>query len=435
MRELDFEILTWLGAAGSGSTDEATVASFKITAGPDRIPVTEVEDTIARTVRTHINVSAHAVARWLIVNWWRLRWEPSSRSPSSDWNRTHSLAAIGGGYAWPALQLASDGEFLQLQLRAEAEADVSAVRYLRDVTLEIPVAHFEAAVESLTDQVQARLAAFPKGSDELSELRAELSSEQIQPELAQACKLQALAGIDPGAAAPEWLAAAEKLTQQAGPVAGDEIMAVLPGLDGSLEAASRVMTAMRGSLSTLKLDQGTDHQLGRPPGLMPWQKGASLAAEMRTRLGVQAGPLTNAVLERSLEVKLPLPLSSWTGARSLEGGFRNGINGGRTAVLVTRPGYGQRFYLARLIGAAMVSHPDQHVLPVSDAATALQKFQRSFAQELLCPWVELDAFTDDKGTDEDGVEEAAKHFHVSEWLILTTLVNRKKLGRNRLRLS
>ncbi len=74
----------------------------------------------------------------------------------------------------------------------------------------------------------------------------------------------------------------------------------------------------------------------------------------------------------------------------------------------------------------------ENLLPVTSAGTALQKVERAFAQELLCPWHELDAFTDDHGLDEEGIEEAAEHFAVSPRLVLTTLVNKKKVPRGRL---
>jgi Zn-dependent peptidase ImmA (M78 family) len=92
----------------------------------------------------------------------------------------------------------------------------------------------------------------------------------------------------------------------------------------------------------------------------------------------------------------------------------------------------QRFYLARLIAAAHVLSQDQHLLPVTDASTALQKLERSFAQEFLCPWASLDAYTDEHGLDDETLIEAAEHFHVSEYLVRSTLVNRGKVSRSRL---
>ncbi len=433
MRELEFNVLTWLGPADSASVEDATVASLAILVGSDQIPLTEVDDTIARTVRPHINVSAYALARWLLVNWWRLRWEPSSKYPRRDWSQAHSLASIGGGYAWPPLQLSSDGQFLQLQIKAEAQADVSAVRYLRDLTVDVPAADFETAVEAFLDLVQGRLAGLSRKADELLELRAELCDERAKPHLAELCRLQALAGIDPGSAPPEWLDGAKTLVGIAGPVSGDELMAAVPNLKGGLGAAADVVGAMRISPTTVKFETVPSTTRAFRPGQLPWEKGAALATEMRHRLGVTSGPLTNAVLEQSLDVKLPLPsLASAGPVVSLQGGFRSGSQDGRTAVVVRRAGVRQRFDLARIIGCAMLLGPDEHVLPVCDTGTALQKFQRSFAQELLCPWTELDAFTDDNGTDEDGVELAAKHFEVSQQVINTTLVNKRKVSRDRL---
>jgi hypothetical protein len=92
----------------------------------------------------------------------------------------------------------------------------------------------------------------------------------------------------------------------------------------------------------------------------------------------------------------------------------------------------QRFALARLIGWARAAPAGGHLLPVTDAATALQKVERSFAQELLCPFAALDAFTDEHGLDDDGIDDAAERFGVSQHVILSTLVNKRKLGRHRL---
>ena len=432
MSELDFEVADWLGAVVDDPLERSTFASFRITAGPGHVPVTEVEDTIARTVRSHIYVPAYSVARWLMVNWWRLRWEPRPNTPSRDWIRAHSMAAIGGDYAWPAVHFSSDGEFVQIRLHPETAPDVCAIRYLRDVTLDIPVAHFEMAVERFLDLVAARLTACVPGERELSELREELRDERGNLALARSCKQQALAGIDPGAASVEWLAAVEKLVAAAGPGASEEILATLPDLRGGLTAAENAITAMRNSPTTVKLDWATMPQSAVSQNELPWERGARLAGELRARLGIPSGPVQRDLLEQMLDARLPLSPSAWTGERALRGGFRNGVASGRTALLVTsRREDSQRFYLARVIGAALLSSPEQHVLPVSNVGTALQKLERSFAQELLCPWPDLDAFTDQHGTDDDGITEAAEHFVVSEQVVRSALVNKKKLPRTR----
>jgi hypothetical protein len=433
MSTLELEIANWLGASLDDPLASETLASLQITVGPDKTPVTEVEDTIAHTVRQHINVPAYLVARWLIVNWWRLRWEPYRDNPPSDWLQSHSMAAIEGGYVWPALTFSSDGELIQLRLQAEASPDVAALRYLRDITIDVPAADFEQAIDAFLDQVEARVSIRLPGERELSELREELALERGDAGQAMSCKLQALAGMDPGSASSEWMQAAQELIAQAGTAAAEEIIAVTPLLRDGIEGAQAAVSAMRQSTTTVKLDWAVPEQSQSPAREIPWERGARLAGELRARLDIPSGPLANDVLEQLLDTKLPLLRSTSATSRVLGGGYRNGVNHGRTALLVTTPRpNNQRFDLARLIGAALSAPADQHVLPVSKAETALQKFERSFAQELLCPWQDLDAFTDKSGTDNDGIADAAAHFSVSELLILSTLVNKGKIPRNRL---
>lgn len=434
--DLAFEIDHWIGSAIADPLERTTLAALRITAGPNRIPITEVEDTLARSVRPHIHVAVYPLANWLLVNWWRLRWEPEPRAvsqPSFDWLRAHSMAAIGGDYVWPAAQFSSDGELIQLRLQAETATDVSAIRYLQDVTVDIPAAHFERAVDRFLDQVEARIGSCLPGEYELSELRNELREERADPVQAQRCKLQALAGIDPGAASGEWFDAVNELVSRAGPVAGEEIVATIPALKGGISAAAHAISAMRSSTTHVSLEWAECLSATAAATEVPWQRGARLAAELRRQLGLAPGPIPRTTMEDLLKAKLPLPRSSWNGESGLRGGFRNGVTGGRTALLVTSPREdNQRFYLARMIGAALLASPEQHVLPVSDMNTALQKFERSFAQELLCPWSALDAFTDERGLDDDALADAAERFVVSEQVIRSTLVNKKKLARDRL---
>jgi len=360
-------------------------------------------------------------------------WEPQRENPSYDWLRSHSMAAIGGSYAWPALTFSSDGEFIQLRLESETQPDVSAVRYLRDVTIDIPAAHFEQAVDKFLNDVEARLVLRVPNGRELIELRDELRAERQTAQLSTVCRLQALAGLDPGTATDDWVRLANALKEKAGGTAVEEILAVAPELQGGLVAADSAISAMIDSKTTVNLEWAAIKQGTAPAGEIPWARGARLAQELRERANMPSGPLMIDTLEQLLGARLPLPKSVWAGQRKLLGGYRNGTTNGRTAVLVTKDREdSQRFYLARLVAAACVSSADQHVLPVSETFTAFQKFERSFAQEFLCPWQDLDTFTDECGTDEDGIAAAAERFIVSERLVLLTLVNRGKIPRNRL---
>jgi len=115
--------------------------------------------------------------------------------------------------------------------------------------------------------------------------------------------------------------------------------------------------------------------------------------------------MSNEVLGQLLGIELPVATATYD--RRLAGAVRTGARGAQAAVLVPSSRLeSQRFYFARLIGCAMVLSEQETLLPVTTAATSLQKFERAFAQELLCPWRELERFTDKHGVDEDGVFEA-----------------------------
>ena len=89
MTDLRFDLIDWLSSSYGDEEVRATTGSLRISTG-DGVPITEVEDTIARTVRSHVNVPLVSVAQWLLINWWRLRWEgkpAGERFTSSVMNR------------------------------------------------------------------------------------------------------------------------------------------------------------------------------------------------------------------------------------------------------------------------------------------------------------------------------------------------------------
>jgi hypothetical protein len=417
----------WIGDAGG---HDAALASLRIEAGPEdeMISLTEVNDSIARTVRQQIHAPADRIVRWLLVNWWRLRWEP--RRETREWRMAHSMAAIGEGYAWPPLEFSSDGPFMQVRMEAESSPDVAAIRYLRSANLEIPAGEFEKAVDEFTALVMERLAALGSPDPDIQELWSELQEERATPALYRDCRSQALAGINPGEAPEAWIRQVNELGERSGQIALDEVLAVSPRLNHDLSVASEQIEAMRKSECAIDLSW-IELPARSPLGELPWQQGARLASQFRKTANLPEGPILDKDIEDRLGVRLPLAAS---GSRQiLGGGYRNGRPDRRTTVFVHTPRIdNQRFLLARLIGCAMILPLQEHFLPVTDALTALQKIERSFAQELLCPWADLDAFTDESGLEEEGISAAAERFGVSERLVVTTLVNKRKLPRGRL---
>ena len=163
------------------------------------------------------------------------------------------------------------------------------------------------------------------------------------------------------------------------------------------------------------------------PRELPWEKGVRYARAMREKLGVSRGKVESKFL--GFVLGLSLDEIDTSPKSPLVGGSRVSDDKYRLVLRGKRP-TSKRFGVARVLGAAALL--DESFIPVAETTTSLQKYERAFAQEFLCPWEELDAFTDTEGTDEDGIADAAEYFQVSEWLIRTTLVNRGKLQRDRL---
>lgn len=428
---LDFAIREWLSGDDGDAVRSVTLGALEVLVGPQSVPLTEVEDTIARTVRRHIHVAVYPLAEWLLINWWRLRWEP--RRTSFEWRQAHSMASISSDYAWPALEFSSDGALINLHTEAESAPDVAAIRYLRSVHVDIPAADFERAVERLIGVVLERLHVCGAREHNLDELWKELQDERSDPEQAALCKAQALAGLDPGEADEQWLRALAEVRKEAGTVATDEVLAVLPDLPNGFMTARETIDALRHAPTTVDLSWVGEETASPGPDELPWQRGERLAAEVRARLGLDSGPIDSDRLGELLHIHLPCDDPGNIRKQPLSGGYRNGIGPAKTRTFVpSRRPESQRFYLARLIGGALASSPDQRLLPVTHVYTAFQKYARAFAREFLCPWPALDAFTEENGLDDEGITEAAAYFQVSELLITSTLVNKGKLSRGAL---
>ncbi len=426
---ISFGIENWVGACDSDATT-VTLAALRIEAGSRRNQncLTEVDDSIARTVRQQIYVPVLPLVHWLLINWWRLRWEPRRRT--HDWRATHAMGSIGEGYAWPPIEFSSDGEFIHIHLSSERRRDVAGIRYLSSAAIEIPAIEFEEAVDRLVAQTRARLVACQKEIQNLDEMVAELTEERNDPTLSRANRLQSYAGIDPGDAQEGWLGQADELSRVTGPSSIYEVMAILPDLKNDLSVAGARIDYIRNSAHKIDLSWTGPAPPPAKRTELPWQKGVRLARNLRKRLGIDTPQFKTSELSNRLGVKLPIADTPSTSL--LAGGFR-GHKNARTSIVVPTPRLDhQRFSLARLIGCALLLPLQDRLLPVSGARTAIQKSERAFAQELLCPWRELDEFTDKYGVEEDGVAKAADYFEVAESVVLSTLVNRHKLSRDRL---
>jgi hypothetical protein len=118
--------------------------------------------------------------------------------------------------------------------------------------------------------------------------------------------------------------------------------------------------------------------------------------------------------------------------RELAYGLRlnTGVRRGEVVALSSRWSADRRFEFSRALGDAIWSHGER-LGPLTRAKSERQKFQRAFAQSLLCPYDDLRAYIGDD-TSDGALSAAAEYFHVSDRLIRSLLVNKCELRRHRL---
>ncbi len=405
--------------------------------------LTELEDRFAKTVRPTLRASTYRLAFWLAENWWRLRWEPES--DGHDWQLSHNLAAVGSGYIWPALTLVSDGDDVTLRMRPSRVAPTEDIRYLIRQDLQIPVESFVSGIDRFIGAVIERMRSTGHEQTELEKLWNEILEERQDPETAHWRKLESLAGLDPGATAGAYL---------------DPLLTQQPsiGASGLEELIAACQEATQDTLNKLKdiREQGTT-RLAMPnieplreriqddlsqqslwnvlAGTFdaPWQRAYRAADAARKHWSIGPGPISSQQLAEALGTKEQLILTPGkTTQVQLSAGYRNDNSDQFTVALSARAPAGRRFALARLVGDYLVTSDAERLLPATATRTARQKFQRAFAQQLLCPVDDLKAFLDMDHPNDDQIEEAAIEFDVSPLLIKTTLVNQGLMDRQAL---
>lgn len=372
-----------------------------------------------------LEVPAEALAFWFIDNWWRIRWEPDPPAGfTPEWRLAHDISSVGGGYCWPRIALWGEGE--QVGVAARADEPTSSLRYLANGRLLVRAASFEAGVD---DFVRLVLQSGTPDGDALKACFQHLSVERDDPEVAAWRKLEAQLGFDQDGAPDELMTALGALA--------DEY-----GLDGVQEAA---LATQRGDAATvlereIEVARNSAIQMTSPvpaeaiqtdaaSGHEPWQLGEATARQLRDRIGRPTEPLRNRALSDvvGFDVAGKIRLARRDARYGLRlRDRREDLH--RVSLSTSRPP-SRRFEICRALGDVFWSGGDR-LGPLSTANSARQKFQRAFAQSLLCPAESLLAYLRKDRPDADDVEAAARYFHVPVRVIQTILVNKRIVSRS-----
>lgn len=391
---------------------------------------TELEDRLAKTVRASMRVSAEALALWFAGNWWRLRWEP--QRATLEWRMSHMIGAAGGGFVWPDMALIGDGEFVLIENRPTSFVQGAPIRYLTDLAQHIPVAEFERRVDDFVNAVIERLTAGGVSDSSLPGLWREVCDERANADLSAFRRLEAMLGFDPDTAPEELISDLQAQSRRTGPMAMEEIAAVGPSLvQAQLKDLFSEKTQSAASDARLPGWKALHTEVKKSHAdLLPWQHAERAAKLSRATWGIASGPVSNKRLSDIFSVDVALLNDTNASAQPISAGFRRESEGAFKVAINKHRSSGRRFELARIAADNLYARADDFLLPCTMAKTARQKFQRAFAQELLCPYEELSGFLGSDTQNEDQIEDAANHFQVSPLLVRTTLVNRGDLDRD-----
>ena len=425
MSEFEISIDEWLARIHGNPIEQATLAQIELRHGGRSL--TQLEDRLARTNRPFANLSAYDLAIWLAGNWWRLRWEPERQGV--EWRMAHSLAAIGGGYVWPIVTLASDGEQIRIQVRPTRGEEWEPIRYLDSWDLSLPAVDFETALDSFVEIVLARLAGFRISATDLHQLWEELRAERLDPHLISIRRLEALLGFDAGTAPDSLIDGLLVDAQREGRTAVDEVVAGFAGIAPEvLRQVDDGLERHGTRLHNEKVKALAAHLDAWKFAGLPWQRAARAARVARQLWHMDGRPVPNAELVGLVGANTSL-ITDEKVERVPMGAARRVSDDGETwnAILRSHPETGRRFELCRLIADGLLAPDDERLMPVTKAYTSRQKFQRSFAQEFLCPFdalvEKLGAPSPENPPEDDDIDDAAQYFNVSTRVIEATLAN------------
>ena len=226
------------------------------------------------------------------------------------------------------------------------------------------------------------------------------------------------------------VARVEALSAQYGSEPLEEAALAHPGkraaevLDNCIQAAesSNVLIRSPFPAETIADPIYIDRDSFQPPCLL----GVDAANQMRDRLGVPPGPISNPRLSEIVGTNVDHLQTKRRSTFSIPCALRLREETGSRLALRSTWSHTRRFELCRSLGDINLVSRRRHVPAI---CRERQKFQRAFAQGFLCPFADLQAYINTDEPGEDDIHAAARQFHVSERLIEATLISNHVIDR------
>lgn len=395
----------------------------------ENICFTELVRNGGNTTDKFLQAPPIQLAFWIIDNWWRLRWEPVvSDKVDPSWRLAHELSAIGGGYIWPRLRIWGEDTRVGLACRSDPHSMNFALRFTTDAVVFISSSEFESSVDQF---LQLAVDAISTDKKALRTQYFALNQERKDEQTATWRRLEAKLGYDVDKAPDELIQNLLEYAESYGREGVEEAVVACQG-EMAVELLKKEIRIAKKSRVVCEMYDAI-HAAGhiqKRSSSPIWEIAERAATRVRRGLGAEVGPLRNTRLSDLLRTSKYHFRSSESEATRLGYGLRlrEGDKGKNVVALNAPRPQGRRFEMCRMLGDAVWSGNDA-LGPITRTKTARQKFQRAFAQSLLCPYEDLLSYINTERPSEEDISSAARHFHVSERVIQTVLVNKGKIGR------
>lgn len=426
-----FNITTdWISSENGPAELRETSALLAISFGD--LLATRALDEWSKTVQPSVRLSAYPLALWFASSWWRLLWEPSIEGPmrlKPSWRLAHEMPAAGYGFIWPRLIFESDGHQVDVHSYPSAAIGSEPVKYLERFDVSVPMQDFERGMERFISLVISRLDAVKISQTDLHGLWEELNAERADADTSRLRRLEARLGFDPDDSPSGLVQRLEKLTNEAGAAAIEEIAPACAGDDPSKKFSDIVkiskMKGVQGEIS-VKPARGAVNTVDDS---QPWRWSKNLALRVRKQVSAGKKPVSDKELADLLGIQAAtLATNHDESAKPLGLAVLNGHPGKAKFIFRRKGRTARRFEAARFLADSIVAPKDDRWLPETDAKTARQKAQRAFAVEFLCPIEALKDFLDGDYSSNDALNDAAEHFGISLVAVTSQLQNNGLIG-------
>ena len=413
--------------AAKGPELRATWARLRILI--NNVPVTQVLDSSARSVRDGIYIPLYPLAEWLAMHWWSLfhEYDNPQRGVSDSYAMRHNLCYAREGFALPNLDIRPMGRTVSFEWKA-ADMPARRVRFLQEGTAHIETGVVYEALANFITAVVRRLESFGLSNTPLEDEWKAIA--EADPEEQTFCEAVAALGLDPyslpDAERETIVQVSEKLPRELMEdfFATADSQHLATQLASLLDGVNRIK-ALPEDLMPLKDLQKNTQKIDVL--YTPWEQGYAFARELRQQLGIEhrlVGDMHDlsaclGVDNQALQ-RVMLPTNGQ--ARFFDAVVDVNEKGSPGFLIEKRQEEAKKFALCRGLFEYLTSEPGAPAL-ISATRSERQKRNRAFAAEFLAPAALLKEHLHGETLDEEEVDEVAEVFGVSSYVIRHQIAN------------